>query len=157
MSYPTHMTWHVMRSNSVPSSAVPRSARSEQPLSIPAHGALASLIQSRSVVPTPTFRGVDECVTATLDTAPDEECAVQQPRSGRRLSGPINRSQLRSMRLIGRSNPRYRWERYWKTQEQLQQMSSKLCVADAMCPVFLRDWLVAGADFYKSQVLRANE
>ncbi|RMZ90184.1 hypothetical protein DV736_g2604, partial [Chaetothyriales sp. CBS 134916] len=30
--------------------------------------------------------------------------------------------QMRSMRLIGNSNPRYRWQQYYKTEEQLHQM-----------------------------------
>lgn len=30
--------------------------------------------------------------------------------------------QMRSQRLIGNSNPRYRWERYWKTEQQLEKM-----------------------------------
>ena len=34
------------------------------------------------------------------------------------LMGP----QMRSQRLIGNSNPRYRWDKYWKTDEQLKKM-----------------------------------
>lgn len=34
--------------------------------------------------------------------------------------------QMRSMRLIGNSNPRYRWQRYYKTQEQLDEYSKPL-------------------------------
>lgn len=34
--------------------------------------------------------------------------------------------QMRSMRLIGNSNPRYRWQRYYKTQEQLNEYSKPL-------------------------------
>ena len=30
--------------------------------------------------------------------------------------------QMRSQRLIGNSNPRYRWEQYWKTEEDLKRM-----------------------------------
>lgn len=30
--------------------------------------------------------------------------------------------QMRSQRLIGNSNPRYRWEQYWKTDQQLKKM-----------------------------------
>jgi len=37
----------------------------------------------------------------------------------RRMSDVLHSAQMRSMRLIGNSNPRYRWERYWKTDEQL--------------------------------------
>jgi len=34
--------------------------------------------------------------------------------------------QMRSMRLIGNSNPRYRWQRYYKTPEELKQYSKPL-------------------------------
>lgn len=34
--------------------------------------------------------------------------------------------QMRSQRLIGNSNPRYRWERYWRTEEELQHMPKKI-------------------------------
>ncbi len=41
----------------------------------------------------------------------------------RRLSQILNSDPVRSMRLIGNSNPRYKWERYWKTDEQLRAFS----------------------------------
>ncbi|KAF3348936.1 hypothetical protein VD0002_g3942 [Verticillium dahliae] len=44
----------------------------------------------------------------------------------RRLSQMIFSPQMRSMRLIGNSNPRYQWDRYWKTQEQLRAMTKPL-------------------------------
>lgn len=31
-------------------------------------------------------------------------------------------AQMRSQRLIGYNNPRYRWEQYWKTEEELEKM-----------------------------------
>lgn len=34
--------------------------------------------------------------------------------------------QMRSMRLIGNSNPRYRWEQYWKDKEELKKMTKPL-------------------------------
>ncbi|KAJ9643102.1 hypothetical protein H2199_004626 [Coniosporium tulheliwenetii] len=34
--------------------------------------------------------------------------------------------QMRSQRLIGNSNPRYKWEQYWKTEEELKKMSKPL-------------------------------
>ncbi|WYZ42960.1 hypothetical protein EsH8_VI_000659 [Colletotrichum jinshuiense] len=40
----------------------------------------------------------------------------------RRLSELIFGPQMRSMRLIGNSNPRYQWERYWKTEAELEAM-----------------------------------
>lgn len=41
----------------------------------------------------------------------------------RRLSQILNSDPVRSMRLIGNSNPRYKWERYWKSEEQLKTYS----------------------------------
>ncbi|KAK5629981.1 hypothetical protein RRF57_005696 [Xylaria bambusicola] len=41
----------------------------------------------------------------------------------RRLSQILNSDPVRSMRLIGNSNPRYKWERYWKSEEQLKAFS----------------------------------
>ncbi|KAH8815179.1 hypothetical protein F5884DRAFT_771365 [Xylogone sp. PMI_703] len=40
----------------------------------------------------------------------------------RRMSAVLMGPQMRSQRLIGNSNPRYRWERYWKTEEELSKM-----------------------------------
>lgn len=34
--------------------------------------------------------------------------------------------QMRSQRLIGNSNPRYRWEQYYKTEKQLEPMKKPL-------------------------------
>ena len=42
--------------------------------------------------------------------------------SHRRRSTLLNTPQMRSQRLIGNSNPRYRWERYWQTEEQLKSL-----------------------------------
>lgn len=44
----------------------------------------------------------------------------------RRLSQIIFSPQMRSMRLIGNSNPRYQWDRYWRTQDQLKSMTKPL-------------------------------
>ncbi|KAB5580783.1 hypothetical protein GE09DRAFT_1083656 [Coniochaeta sp. 2T2.1] len=44
----------------------------------------------------------------------------------RRMSAILNTPQVRSMRLIGNSNPRYRWERYWKTPADLREMKGKI-------------------------------
>ncbi|KAI1311438.1 hypothetical protein F5Y03DRAFT_382174 [Xylaria venustula] len=41
----------------------------------------------------------------------------------RRLSQILNSGAVRSMRLIGNSNPRYKWERYWKSEEELRTFS----------------------------------
>ena len=46
----------------------------------------------------------------------------------RRMSIPASlvTPQMRSQRLIGNSNPRYRWEQYWKTDEQLKKMKKPI-------------------------------
>ena len=44
----------------------------------------------------------------------------------RRLSVILNGPQMRSQRLIGSSNPRYKWEKYWKTEEQLKIMKKPM-------------------------------
>jgi hypothetical protein len=44
----------------------------------------------------------------------------------RRLSVILNGPQMRSQRLIGNSNPRYKWERYWKTEEELKLLKKAL-------------------------------
>ena len=38
------------------------------------------------------------------------------------LQGPL----ARSMNLIGKSNPRYRWDRYWKHQDELSLMDKPM-------------------------------
>ncbi|KAL2137057.1 hypothetical protein VTI74DRAFT_9663 [Chaetomium olivicolor] len=84
----------------------------EPPLAPMGHGALASLIRHRG-------REEEE---GLADGADDELTR----RDERRMSAILNSSHMRSMRLIGNSNPRYRWERYWKTEEELATMSKPL-------------------------------
>lgn len=53
-------------------------------------------------------------------------------RGARRMSGISDGSdalmtpQMRSMQLIGNSNPRYRWEQYYKTPEELKKMKNPI-------------------------------
>lgn len=54
----------------------------------------------------------------------------------RRLSALLNNPQMRSMRLIGKAK-RYRWERYWKTEEQLSTMKAPLFVFSLSLPLCL--------------------
>lgn len=42
------------------------------------------------------------------------------------MSAILNTPQVRSMRLIGNSNPRYRWEKYWKTPADLAGMKKQI-------------------------------
>ncbi|KAK4239447.1 hypothetical protein C8A03DRAFT_42927 [Achaetomium macrosporum] len=94
------------------SPTVPRGSflllQDEPPLAPKGHGALASLIRHRG-------REEEEGVG---DGGEDE----LSRRGERRMSAILNSSHMRSMRLIGNSNPRYRWERYWKTEAELAKM-----------------------------------
>ncbi|KAK0633347.1 hypothetical protein B0T14DRAFT_575325 [Immersiella caudata] len=83
----------------------------DPPLAPRGHGALTSLIRGRSLGPSPSLRD-------------EEDGSGNNPGGGgeRRLSAILNAPHMRSMRLIGNSNPRYRWERYWKTEEELASM-----------------------------------
>jgi hypothetical protein len=65
--------------------------------------------------------------SATTDWVyrPDGDDASNRSLNERRMSAILNTPQMRSMRLIGNSNPRYRWEQYWKTPDQLASMEKK--------------------------------
>lgn len=78
------------------------------------HGALASLIRTRG-------REEEEGGGEGLE---DESLR----RDERRMSAILNSNTMRSMRLIGNSSPRYRWERYWKTDAELAAMPKDLFV-----------------------------
>ncbi|KAK4659747.1 hypothetical protein QC762_114040 [Podospora pseudocomata] len=106
----------------------PRSAflllQDEPPIAPMGHGALASLIRNRpaAALANPlSFGGRDEEEGAT-ETVEDEA----HRRDERRMSAILNSSHMRSMRLIGNSNPRYRWEKYWKTPEELAAMKKDI-------------------------------
>lgn len=48
------------------------------------------------------------------------------PLRDREASEVLNSEQMRSQRLIGNSNRRYRWAQYWKTEEELKKMTKPL-------------------------------
>ncbi|KAK8088127.1 hypothetical protein PG997_003088 [Apiospora hydei] len=104
------------------------------PLSPHGQGTLAHLIRNNrsqnSLHYGSTWRanGVSHDQPADLETGIDPDSGEPARRSfseERRLSHILNSDQVRSMRLIGSSNPRYNWRRYWKTEEQLEAMKSK--------------------------------
>lgn len=88
----------------------------EPPLAPKGHGALANLIRERSVA-------APDDVAGESDALGDDG-----RRSERRMSAILNAPNMRSMRLIGSSNPRYRWERYWTTEEQRKGMRKPVSV-----------------------------
>ncbi|KAK4155366.1 hypothetical protein C8A00DRAFT_13603 [Chaetomidium leptoderma] len=105
-----------MSSPTTPRAPVPRGAflllQDEPPLAPMGHGVLASLIR---------HRGREE--EEGLGDGPEDDVSR---RDERRMSAILNSSHMRSMRLIGNSNLRYRWERYWKTDDELAAMPKNI-------------------------------
>ncbi|KAK8055378.1 hypothetical protein PG993_000605 [Apiospora rasikravindrae] len=104
------------------------------PLSPHGQGTLAHLIRNNrsqnSLHYGSTWRtnGASHDQPSDLEAGIDSDSGEPTRRSfseERRLSHILNSDQVRSMRLIGSSNPRYNWRRYWKTEEQLEEMKSK--------------------------------
>ncbi|KAJ0121587.1 cation diffusion facilitator 10 [Diaporthe amygdali] len=104
------------------------------------HGTLTQLIRNRSQasIHSPgwkAFHDEEEAVASgpfpdwtafrhrnSLDEDDDDHRSLAEER---RLNALLTGPQMRSMRLIGSTNPRYKWERYWKTEEQLKNMPGK--------------------------------
>ncbi|PNP59508.1 hypothetical protein THARTR1_00998 [Trichoderma harzianum] len=96
---------------------------------------LTSLIRTRSQqsltslrAPTPRHF-VDDEETGSMRNSRmrnEDEEIERLLRDEHRLSQILLGPQARSLKLIGRSNPRYRWEQYWKTKEQLNDMKKPL-------------------------------
>ncbi|KAL2157421.1 hypothetical protein VTH06DRAFT_6113 [Thermothelomyces fergusii] len=83
----------------------------EPPLAPAGHGALASLIKHRAEDDGYVGDGLE-------DELPR--------RDEQRMSAILNSANMRSMRLIGNSNPRCCWERYWKTEAELATMPKNI-------------------------------
>lgn len=113
------------------------------PLALHSNGTLNSLIRSRSSTslhrkkrPSSIFRNelIDEEAQHANGTASPVWRFHRDRGDGddlaheRRASQVLNNPQMRSMRLIGNSNPRYNWKRYWKTEEELKQFKKPLFV-----------------------------
>jgi hypothetical protein len=102
-------------------------------------GTLATLLRNRSQQQVGSWPPNH---SGARDGPNDEEAALPLLRGGpkmpaseeierllmneRRMTQILNGPQARSMSLIGKSNPRYRWERYWKDEEELKTMSKPL-------------------------------
>ncbi|KAI0898481.1 hypothetical protein F4806DRAFT_362538 [Annulohypoxylon nitens] len=110
------------------------------PITPRGHGALTHLLRNRSYG---SLHNYGSTWRGAMPNGPDdEESALMLPsysrsesddgehrRSSadeRRLSQLLNSTPMRSMRLIGNPNPRYKWGRYWKTEEQLDAMRKPL-------------------------------
>ncbi|KAH9221571.1 hypothetical protein DL95DRAFT_381878 [Leptodontidium sp. 2 PMI_412] len=108
------------------------------PMATHGHGTLVSLIRSRSSQSLQAMQHRrPSSVVRGRESAEDEEAGERRSREyddgddfksidERRLSLILNGPQMRSQRLIGNSNPRYKWERYWKTEEQLKTMKKPI-------------------------------
>jgi hypothetical protein len=95
---------------------------------------LPSLIQSRSSNALSTLGKYRGRLNSLQSNTGDEEARPAQDErrrpsfseiDARRMSvNPdiLNTPQIRSMRLIGNSNPRYRWQRYYKSEDELKKM-----------------------------------
>lgn len=95
----------------------------ESPMALHNAGVLNSLIRTRSNTSrAPSIIVNDEEVGERVSWRWDGEESPQVRRASSVLYGP----QMRSMRLIGNSNPRYNWKRYWKTEEELKVMKKPM-------------------------------
>ncbi|UPK98314.1 hypothetical protein LCI18_009249 [Fusarium solani-melongenae] len=90
-------------------------------------GSLHSYNSHHSHPTAPFWMGPDDEETALLHVRPHDNDELGRLLSDeRRLTQLLNGPQNRSAKLIGRSNPRYRWEQYWKPEEELASMSKPL-------------------------------
>lgn len=106
-------------------------------------GALSSLIKSRSHTSLQSMRRPssyrgrdtnDDEEVARLHRGSNEDADDFRRSDDRRLSAVLLGPQMRSQRLIGNSNPRYKWERYWKTEEELKPMRKPMYVSRSCLP-----------------------
>jgi hypothetical protein len=100
------------------------------PMATHNQGVLGALIRTQSSA---SLHGRRSSLAWNKGTPEDEDIGpprlsqdtdIEDFRHGddRRLNAVLYGPQMRSQRLIGNSNPRYRWERYWKTEEELKTL-----------------------------------
>ncbi|KAK3487266.1 uncharacterized protein B0T23DRAFT_405973 [Neurospora hispaniola] len=115
-----------------------------QPPAPKGHSALASLIRNRPGISLPNplnpFRDEEEALAGlgVERRLVDDE---SPRRDERRMSAVLNGPHMRSMRLIGNSNPRYRWERYWKTEDELATMKKSIREYYERCNYLVQQYL----------------
>jgi divalent metal cation (Fe/Co/Zn/Cd) transporter len=87
-----------------------------------------SSFHSASSVDEDPERGLDDELPSMGEGSPLRRRITHDTDPRRMSLGPeiLNTPQMRSMRLIGNSNPRYRWQQYFKTEEQLKEMKKPL-------------------------------
>ncbi|OBS27254.1 hypothetical protein FPOA_01196 [Fusarium poae] len=98
-------------------------------------GHLQSLIRSRSQQSMHSLSSSLPAHSAAFWMGDDEEAGLIRHDNDelgrlladeRRLTQLLHGPQNRSAKLIGRSNPRYRWEQYWRPEEELASMPKHL-------------------------------
>ncbi|KAH7197503.1 uncharacterized protein B0J16DRAFT_20641 [Fusarium flagelliforme] len=98
-------------------------------------GHLQSLIRSRSQQSMQSLSSSLPTHSAAFWMGDDEEAGLIRHDNDelgrlladeRRLTQLLHGPQNRSAKLIGRSNPRYRWEQYWRPEEELSSMPKHL-------------------------------
>ncbi|KAF7191756.1 Metal tolerance protein 3 [Pseudocercospora fuligena] len=129
---------------------LPLSAAEDAPLASPRGQHLASIISARSATNLagmrPQWQRRNSVSAAEMpalrqrsdsaDSNKDLEIPTHRPVAGwgggdenaRRMSyaaSILNTPQVRSQRLIGYTNPRYQWEQYWNSDEDLQKIKKK--------------------------------
>lgn len=106
---------------------LPLNNEDTNPMALHGHGTLTNLIRSRSNA---SLHGMGARRPSSFIGKPDDEERVGEEEhltlEERRASVVLNNPQMRSMRLIGNSNPRYRWQQYWKTEEELKKMKKPM-------------------------------
>lgn len=118
----------------------------DTPLALHSNGALNTLIRTRSGTslhkknrrPTSVYRERERHANDDEESRPaspgspvwrfHRDREDDDEHTERRASQILNNPQMRSMRLIGNSNPRYNWQRYWKTEEELKKMKNPMFV-----------------------------
>ena len=106
------------------------------PMATHGQGVLGALIRTQSST---SLQGHRMSVVWNRSTPDDEDSGprrlsqdgdIEDFRRGddRHLSSVLFGPQMRSQRLIGNSNPRYRWEKYWKTEEELKTFRKPMFV-----------------------------
>lgn len=109
---------------------LPLAGESNAPISTRS-GQLQSLISRRPSTLRSSKSGRDRRGSVSSDDDFEEfrhSLIAQDLASERRASmgaHALHTPQMRSMRLIGNSNPRYKWERYFKTEDELKEYKNK--------------------------------
>ncbi|KAF2272779.1 uncharacterized protein EI97DRAFT_436706 [Westerdykella ornata] len=82
--------------------------------------------RARSPLPNDGRRNSSSSSEDDLETGHTMPWGSEHERRFSHAASVLNTPQVRSQRLIGNSNPRYRWERYYKTEDELKKMKKPI-------------------------------